>query len=67
MNKQELLNQIKEWGKAQQHQKIANAIEALPESERDYLFTCIPAKSDSRKVKSKHLSLSYFEIKKNYI
>ena len=44
MNKQELLNQIKEWGKAQQHQKIADAIEALPESERDYLFTCILAR-----------------------
>ncbi len=44
MNKQELLNQIKEWTKMQQHQKIVDAIEALPEKDRDYPFTCILAR-----------------------
>lgn len=44
MNKQELLQQIKEWRKNLDHQSIISAIEALPLEERDYLFTCILVK-----------------------
>lgn len=44
MNRQELLDQIREWRKGLEHQKIIDAIEALPEGERDYLFTCLLAR-----------------------
>ncbi len=44
MNKKELLAQIQVWGKQMEHQKIVDAILALPAGERDYLFTCILAR-----------------------
>ncbi len=44
MNKQELLNQIGQWRKEMAHQKVIDAINALPLEERDYLFTCILAR-----------------------
>ncbi len=44
MNKKELLAQIQVWGKNMEHQKIIDAILALPLSERDYIFTCILAR-----------------------
>ena len=44
MNKQELLKNIEQWAKAMEHQKIIDAINALPENERDYTLTCILAR-----------------------
>jgi len=44
MNKQELLNQIGQWRKEMAHQKIIDAINAVPQEERDYLLTCILAR-----------------------
>ena len=39
MNKQELLKNIEQWAKAMEHQKIIDAINALPENERDYALS----------------------------
>lgn len=44
MNKQELLTQINQWKKEMAHQKIIDAINAVPEGERDYQLTCILAR-----------------------
>ena len=44
MNKQELLNNIEQWKKGMEHQKIIDAINALPEEERDYMLTCTLAR-----------------------
>ncbi len=44
MNKKELLAQIQTWAQQMEHQKIIDAILAMPESERDYVFTCLLAR-----------------------
>ncbi len=44
MNRQELLKNIEQWRKGMEHQKIIDAITALPEGERDYVLTCILAR-----------------------
>lgn len=44
MKKEELLAQIDQWRKNMEHQKIIDAITALPETERDYVLTCTLAR-----------------------
>lgn len=44
MNKKELLAQIGQWKKNLEHQKIIDAVSALPENQRDYELTCILAR-----------------------
>ena len=45
MNREKLLEQINEWHDVDEHQKIINAIEALPREERDYELTCLLARA----------------------
>ena len=43
MNREELLSQIDEWHETDEHQKIIDAIEALPQEEWGYELTCLLA------------------------
>lgn len=45
MSKDELLIKINEWHEADEHQKIIDAIEALPQEERDYELVCLLARA----------------------
>ena len=45
MNRDELLQQINEWHETDEHQKIIDAIEALPCEKRDYELTCLLARA----------------------
>ena len=45
MNKEELLQQINEWNEHDEHQKIIDAIEALPQEERGYELICLLARA----------------------
>ena len=45
MNREELLRQIDKWHNKGQHQKIVDAIEALPQEEWGYELTCLLARA----------------------
>ena len=45
MNREKLLQQIDEWNENDQHQKVIEAIEALPREELDYELTCLLARA----------------------
>ena len=45
MNREELLQQINEWNEHDEHQKIIDAIEALPREEWGYELTCLLARA----------------------
>ena len=45
MNREELLSQINEWHEVNEHQKIIDAIEALPHDEWGYELTCLLARA----------------------
>lgn len=45
MNREELLKQINEWHEIDEHQKIIDAIEALPHEELGYELTCSLARA----------------------
>ena len=45
MNREELLSQINEWHEVNEHQKIIDAIEALPREEWGYELTCLLARA----------------------
>ena len=45
MNGEEVLQQIKEWQQTDEHQKIIDAIEALPPEIRDCELTCLLARA----------------------
>ena len=45
MNREKLLRQIEEWNEHDQHQRVIEAIEALPREEWDYELTCLLARA----------------------
>ena len=45
MNREELFRQINEWHEVNEHQKIIDAIEALPQEEWGYELTCLLARA----------------------